>query len=255
MSLFIIAGTECLPGLLFPPTPPLGGNGSKFLPNGSFGGRGMEFINCDSDFEFGGVLLLGGKGIGLWLSTEVEGFGGNGGGTYLGGSAGGDGVLVLGSLGDCDFSLVRTSSSSLGWWWWWCWKGFGLLIARSGLGDDGVWSESMLLAEPDMSDIAHGKRGFPDLEIVPVWFLGLWPGDFRSYLYLRGYSCTIHSWVNILTKLWLILTYFVSGRFLGSISSDFSYKYSLKSFLFLPSKGSKLVKNSYKNTSNYEWQA
>ena len=44
----------------------------------------------------------------------------------------------------------------------------------------------MLLADPDISDIAHGKRGFPDLEMVPAWFLGLCPGDFRSYLYLRG---------------------------------------------------------------------
>jgi len=26
----------------------------------------------------------------------------------------------------------------------------------------------MLLAEPDISDIGHGKRGFPDLEIVPA---------------------------------------------------------------------------------------
>ena len=40
----------------------------------------------------------------------------------------------------------------------------------------------MLLAEPDMSDTVHGKRGFPDLEMVPALFFGLRPGDFKSYL-------------------------------------------------------------------------
>ena len=72
-SLSIIAGTECLPCcLLFP----FGGKGSKFLPDGSLGGRGIEFFMDVSDFKFGGVLLLGGKGSGLSIGC----FGGNGGG-------------------------------------------------------------------------------------------------------------------------------------------------------------------------------
>ena len=40
----------------------------------------------------------------------------------------------------------------------------------------------MLLAVPDMSDTAHGKCGFPDLEMVPARFFGLCPDDFKSYL-------------------------------------------------------------------------
>ena len=106
-SVSIIAGTECLPCCLPSPPPPLGGKGSKFLPDDSLGGRGIEFFMDVSDLKFGGVLLLGGKGSGLSIGC----FGGKGGGKSFGGSAGGDGVLVvLNSSGDYDVS----SSSSLG---------------------------------------------------------------------------------------------------------------------------------------------
>ena len=66
-SLLIIAGTECMPYAcyLLSPPPPLGGKGSKFLPDGSLGGRGIEFHMDVSDLKFGGVLLLGSKGSGL----------------------------------------------------------------------------------------------------------------------------------------------------------------------------------------------
>lgn len=90
-SLSSIVGTECLPCLLpLAPPSPFGGKGNKFLADGSFGGSGNEFVTGGldfklvgdillddvSDFKLGGVLLLGGKGIGL----SVEGFGGSGGG-------------------------------------------------------------------------------------------------------------------------------------------------------------------------------
>ena len=62
----------------------------------------MEFFTDDSDLKFGGVLLLGGKGI-------ILSFGGNGGPRIsFGGIGGGGGVVVLSSSGD------GTSSSSLG---------------------------------------------------------------------------------------------------------------------------------------------
>jgi len=125
-----------------------------------------------------GDLLLGGNGSGL----STEGLGGRGGGWYssLGGTGGG--VTIVGSSGDCNV-LVTVSSSSLG-----CSccdeAGFGLL-KESGLGDDGVWGESL----GGNSDIDHGNRGFTDdLDIVPPWFFGLCPGDFKSYVNFRGYS-------------------------------------------------------------------
>ena len=74
-SLSYIARTECLPCCFkFPPH--FGGKGNKLMLDDSFGGRGMEFFTDESDFKFGGVLLLGGKGIELLPGC----FGGTGGG-------------------------------------------------------------------------------------------------------------------------------------------------------------------------------
>ena len=76
-SLLIIAGRECMPYAccLLSPPPPLGGKGSKFLPDSSIGGRGIKFLMDVSDLKFGGVLLLGVKGRELSIGC----FGGKGG--------------------------------------------------------------------------------------------------------------------------------------------------------------------------------